>query len=126
MITVENVKKFYVGTNGNFDKMVYRILKVLENEYQIEVNVVLAYLNFKTENVYFDIADTIFPDILEKTPFRFAINRRNEYMIKNSHYIICCVDNTLTNSYKYIEIALRNKLKIINIGSLDIKKTLSG
>ncbi len=126
MIVRENVKNFYVGTNGNFDKIVYNILSKLKDKYKIQINVVLAYLNLKKENIYFDINETIFPDILEKTPLRFAINKRNEYMIKKSQYIICCVDNTFTNSYKYVEMALKNNLRIINIGSCEIKKTLSG
>ena len=68
--------------------------------------------------MYFDIDKTIFPDVLEKTPFRYAINKRNEYMIKKSDYIVCFVNNTFSNSYNYLRVAMKNNLEIINIGNL--------
>lgn len=120
MIIEEMVETFYVGTHGNFDRMVYQVLTELEKEYKINVFVVLAYLNMKKENIYYDMSKTIFPDVLEKTPLRYAINKRNEYMIKKSQYLICCVDNTFSNSYTYVERALKHKLTIINIGNYNI------
>ena len=118
LILKENVRVFYVGTNGNFDRMVYQVLEKLESKHTITIHVVLAYLNIKKDNMYFDIDKTIFPDVLEKTPFRYAINKRNEYMIKKSDYIICFVNNTFSNSYNYLRVAMKNNLEIINIGGL--------
>ena len=117
LILKENVRVFYVGTNGNFDRMVYQVLEKLESKHTITIHVVLAYLNIKKDNMYFDIDKTIFPDVLEKTPFRYAINKRNEYMIKKSDYIICFVKNTFSNSYNYLQVAMKNNLEIINLGS---------
>ncbi|MBQ4119988.1 MAG: hypothetical protein IJD45_06320 [Clostridia bacterium] len=117
LILKENVRIFYVGTNGNFDKMIYQVLEKLESKYNITIYVVLAYLNMKKKNIYFNINKTIFPNTLEKTPLRYAINKRNEYMIKKSDYIICFVKNTFSNSYNYLQVAMKNNLEIINLGS---------
>ncbi len=120
LVVEEDVSTFYVGTHGNFDKFVYQVLVELEKKYTIKVFVVLAYLNGKKENIYYDMNKTIFPDILERTPLRYAINKRNEFMIKNSQYMICCVDNTFSNSYEYVKLALKNKLVVINIGTYKV------
>ncbi len=120
LVIEESVSVFYVGTHGNFDKFAYQVLVELEKKYEIKVFVVLAYLNGKKENIYYDTNKTIFPDVLEKTSFRYAINKRNEFMIKNSQYMICYVDNTFSNSYDYVKLALKNKLKIINIGTYKV------
>jgi len=117
LIIQDDVLTFYVGTHGSFDRLVYRVLTELEKKYKIKVIVVLAYINTRKENIYYDIRKTVFPDALEKTPLRFAINKRNEFMINNSQYMICYVNNSFSHSYKYVKFALRKKLKIINLGN---------
>lgn len=99
--------------------MVYEALCELEKCYNIEIIVVLAYLNMNKE-VYFDMNKTLFPEVLEKTPMKYAISVRNKYMIKNSQYMICGIDNTFSNSYNFVEYALKRDLKIINVGTYKI------
>lgn len=81
LIVNENVDTFYVGTHGGFDYFVYETLCDLEAKYNIGINVVLAYLDVK--QTYYDSRKTVFPTILETTPKRYAITKRNYYMIKN-------------------------------------------
>ncbi len=83
-------------------------------EYNIKVIVVLAYLN--SRQTYYDSKKTIFPYILERTPKRYAINKRNEYMIKKSQYIICYVNNTFSNAFTFLNLASKQSLNIINLG----------
>ena len=117
LIIYHNVTDFYIGTNGVFDKYVYDILCDLEKNYSININVVLAYLNIK-QNEYYDDSKTLFPLEFSFTPKRFAIVKRNEYMLNKSQYLICYVNNTFTNSYKFLEIARKRNLHIINLGQL--------
>lgn len=117
LIEKEDVTTFYVGTHGNFDRMVYRCLCQLENRYNIKTIVVLSHLN--RTNQYYDMSKTIFPDVLTKTPPRFAITKRNQYMISQSQYMICGVNNTLSNSYRFAKEAQKRGLKVINIGELE-------
>ncbi len=122
LIIEENVIRFYVGTHGNFDKMSYQVLSELEKYYDIDIIVVLAYLNINKDEIFFDISKTVFPQILEKTPPRYAISARNKYMIKKCQYMICGVNNTFSNSYNFVEYAMKRNIKIKNIGAYKIER----
>lgn len=121
LVLFKDVHIFYVGTNGAFDNAVYRVLCDLKEKYKIEIKVILAYLNQKNAIKYLD-DETIFPSVLETTPFRYVISKRNMYMIKKSQYMICYLNHTFSNSYTFVKYAATHKLKIINIGEFDINK----
>lgn len=120
LIVKYDVRVFYVGTHGNFDRMAYGVLCKLESKYNIKTVVVLAYLNDK-KKLYYDQEKTIIPEGIEKVQKRYAINNRNVYMINQSDYMICYANNTFSNTYKFIKIAKKQGLEIFNIGALDIK-----
>lgn len=87
---------FYVGNHGQFDGMVRGIMKELISEGKdVDYSVVLAYI--PGQKYEFDLpdqyADTIYPDGLENVPQRFAICKRNDWMIDNSDAVICYVVN---------------------------------
>ena len=117
MIVNKNVDTFFVGTHGSFDRYVYETLSELEKEYKIKIIVVLSYLNQKSENKYYDTKKTIFPDCLTKTPPRFAINKSNNYMLKNSNYLISYLNSSFSNTFTFVEAAIKQKLVITNLGS---------
>ena len=118
LIIREKVRVFYVGTHGNFDRLVYNVLDKLAKIYDIRIIVVLSYL--KNSNVYYDMSKTEFPVELEKVPPKYAIKKRNEYMLKRSKYLVCYINNAYSNSYKFITIAQRMNIQIINLGELQI------
>ncbi len=120
LILYQNANTFYVGTQGGFDRLVYECLCELEEKYIIKVVVVLAYLNREDELTYYDTKKTVFPDCLTKTPPRFAISKRNDYMLQNAEYLICYLDNQFSNTYEFVLGAIKRKMKIINLGSLKI------
>jgi uncharacterized phage-like protein YoqJ len=120
LIVNENVNVFYVGTQGAFDRLVYKVLCELEEKYEIKTKVVLAYLNRENEFKYYDANKTVFPDCVTKTPPRFAISKRNDYMLKNSDFLICYLDNKFSNTYEFVLKAIKKNIKIINLGSLTI------
>ncbi len=103
LITEEEVTHFYVGTQGGFDKLVYRVLCEIEEKHTVHIVVVLAYLKRTQQNPYYDSQKTIFPDALTKTPFRFAIHKRNSYMIENSNYVITYINTPFSRAYGNIE-----------------------
>ncbi|MBR4949822.1 MAG: hypothetical protein IKZ25_03495 [Clostridia bacterium] len=119
LILYEKVQTFYVGTNGRFDYFVYNELCKLEKIYNIKIFVVLSYLNNKNKP-YYDEKKTLFPSVLETTPPRFAINKRNIYMIEKSQYMICYMNHTFSNTYTFVKKAKRKNLKIFNLGRYDI------
>ncbi len=119
LILFKNVNVFYVGTNGMFDDSVYRVLCDLKKKHTIEIRVTLAYLNQKNTDKYLT-NETVFPSVLEKTPNRYAISKRNMFMIKKSQYMICYLRHTFSNTYTFVKKAKRNNLTIINIGDYGI------
>ena len=120
LIVNEKVNIFYVGTQGAFDRLVYEVLCELEKEYKIIINVALAYLNREDEFTYYDTEKTVFPDCLTKTPPRFAISKRNDYMLQNSDYLICFLNHQFSNTYEFVLKAVKKNKKIINSGNLSI------
>ena len=79
----------------------------------------LAYLNSKSNN-YYDKQLTIFPDVLTNTPKKFAINKRNKYMINRANYLLCYINQSFTNSFRLAQTAKKKNLTIINLGSLSL------
>ena len=113
---------FYVGNHGQFDGMVRGIMKELISEGKdVDYSVVLAYI--PGQKYEFDLpdqyADTIYPDGLENVPQRFAICKRNDWMIDNSDTVICYVVNHFGGAYTYTEKARRKGKRIINIRYVD-------
>ena len=113
LITEYKANNFYVGNNGNFDFMVADTLKELKKIYDIEYNVVLAYL--PTAQNEQDYENTLYPEGIEKAPLRFAICRRNEWMLEHSDMVITYVRFTFGGAAKYKEKAERMCLPIIEL-----------
>ena len=115
IITEDNVTEFYVGHQGQFDSMVYSVLKDLKVEYpQIRYTVVLAYMpDEHIREVYGE--DTLFPDGLENVPKRFAISKRNDWMISHSYVAVCYVWKITGGAAKFKEKAKKKGLKIIDV-----------
>ena len=106
---------FYVGNQGQFDAMVRGALRLLQAEHpHIRYSVVLAYL--PTEKQEFEVlSDTMYPEI-EGHP-KFAIQRRNKWMIDQSDECLCYIDHTWGGAYKFAQMAKRRGLAVINLGS---------
>ena len=88
----------------------------------IKSYLILAYMpKEKDKNEYEDSAlalfdSTLYPSI-EKTPRRFAIVKRNEWMINNADFLIAYVVYNWGGAYKTLEYAKRKKhTSVINIG----------
>ena len=102
--------------------MVRGIMKELISEGKnVDYSVVLAYI--PGQKYEFDLpdqyADTIYPDGLENVPQRFAICKRNDWMIDNSDTVICYVVNHFGGAYTYTEKTRRKGKRIINIRYVD-------
>ena len=115
LITEEHITSFYVGHQGQFDSMVYSVLKNLKKSYpQMSYSVVLAYM--PDEHIYELYGeDTIYPEGLETVPKRFAISKRNDWLIAHSCVVVCYVYRTWGGAAKFREKAERKGLRIINI-----------
>ena len=115
LITEDGVTEFYVGHQGQFDSMVYSVLKELKARYpQIRYTVVLAYMPDKhIKELYGE--DTLFPDGLETVPKRFAISKRNDWMIIHSDVAVCYVHKITGGAAKFKEKAESKGLRVIKV-----------
>ena len=115
LITEDGVIDFFVGNQGQFDWMVYSVLKELKAKYpQIRYTVVLAYMpDEHIKELYGE--DTLFPDGLESVPKKFAISKRNDWMIRQSGVVVCYVHKITGGAAKFREKAEKKGLRIINV-----------
>lgn len=117
LIEFQNIKKFYVGNNGTFDLLVQTILHDLSAIYKdIRYYIVLSHINEVA--ISGNQAMTIFPEGLESVPAKFAICKRNSWLVKQSSIAICYVTNNFSNCHKWMEKASKKGLRIINIADV--------
>lgn len=119
LIENKNVTLFLVGNQGNFDFLVKKTLSELKIIYPfIKFHIVLAYMPNKKDADYPEhFKNTIFPDGLENVPPKYAIHRRNMWMIDKSDYVITYVEHSIGSSAQFKEIAERKGKNVINLAS---------
>ena len=115
LITEDDVTEFYIGHQGQFDSMAYSVLKELKAKFpQIRYTVVLAYMpDEHIKELYGE--DTLFPDGLENVPKRFAISKRNDWMISHSDDAVCYVWKVTGGAAKFMEKSVKKGLRVIDL-----------
>lgn len=93
LIENHGVTMFYVGNQGNFDRLVRSVLKEVITAYPgVGYAVVLAYMpSDKSPNFLENFSDTILPEGIEKVPKRYAIPWRNKWMVTHADYVVTYV-----------------------------------
>ncbi len=119
LIENHNVTTFYNGGKGDFDWLCAHTVDDLKKDYPfISSQLVLAYIP-KEKNKYaytLKIFDSMIYPKMEKTPPRFAIIKRNQWMINDSNFLIAYVKNHFGGAYKTLQYAERKKnIKIISL-----------
>ena len=85
LIENRKVDSFLVGNNGRFDDIVIKELAMLQQRYShIRWSVVLAYMP-RQKNMIFP---TIYPEGMENVPPKYAIARRNKWMIEQADCVV--------------------------------------
>ena len=115
LITEDGVIDFYVGNQGQFDWMVYSVLKELKAKYpQIRYTVVLAYMpDEHIKELYGE--DTLFPDGMENVPKKFAISKWNDWMIQQSDVVVCYVYKVTGGAAKFREKVGKKGIRVIDV-----------
>lgn len=112
---IENgVCDFYVGNNGGFDLLVQGVFSQISKE-QTKINfyIVLSCINEHAISGSQELS--VFPDQLACVPRRFAISKRNEYLLKKASIIVAYAKQRISNTDKIIERAIKKGIKIINL-----------
>ncbi len=81
----------------------------------IKYSVVLAYMPKEKDREYGDFSDTIYPDGLENTPPKFAISKRNEWMLRQSDFVITYINRIIGGAVKFKELAENKEKKVIEL-----------
>ena len=116
LITDCDVNMFYVGNQGQFDAIVRSVLRELKEEYpKINYAVVLAYMPGEKPK-YDDYSDTMLPEGIESVHQRYAISWRNNWMLKQSDYVVTYITHSWGGAAKCAERAKRQQKTVINVG----------
>lgn len=102
---------FYLGGYGAFDRMAASVVREKKRQHpHIESVLVLPYLDREMDASVYDA--TVYPP-LESIPRRFAISKRNEWMVDVSDVVIACVVHDWGGAAKTLAYAKRKKKRII-------------
>lgn len=115
------ITHFLIGGYGEFDIFCAKYLRELRAIYpQIRTTLVLAYLgrkmdDFEKEYIRRTFDSTIFPPI-ENVPPRFAIVKRNEWIVRESDFVIFFVERAWGGAYQMLRYARGRKKAFVNLG----------
>ena len=116
LIERERVDCFYVGEQGAFDRLVLLELRELQKRYPyIQYCVVLAYYDPIGRQNPSIKEKTLYPWGLERVPRRYAISRRNRWMIEQSSFLVAYVNSEIGNSASVLRMAYKRGVQIINL-----------
>ena len=111
-LILQGAEEFYLGGYGGFDHLSAAVLRELKKKHlQIRLILVLPYLNSSMPTEGYD--ETVYPP-LESVPKRFAISRRNEWMVQECDTIVAYVTHRWGGAAKTLEYARRKKKRIIS------------
>ena len=124
IITSECRLSCYVGNHGDFDEICACACRDLKKQgLDIELVFVTPYISESQQHRIKEMMDsglydaTVYPPIESVSP-RFAISKRNEWMMTNADVVIAYVNRTYGGAYKALCTAKRHSKKIINISHL--------
>lgn len=118
----QGINEFVLGNQGQFDGMVFFCLQELSKEYpEISYSVALAYLPTRKQEYDLYQGCSFYPGGQELGPAKFAIERRNRYLISVSDVCLCFLNRTFGGAYKFARMAKRRGLVVINLGSAVIE-----
>ena len=126
LIERENVRYFYVGGYGGFDRTAAAAVNHAKQKYP-DITLMLALPYHPAERAVptpdgFD--GTYHPEGLENTLGRYAIVRTNQIMVNTCDWLVCYVRHGVSNSRNLLEHAQRREAKglmqIVNIGESEV------
>ena len=112
---------FYCGGYGDFDNLCAEACRLVKNEQEnSEIVFVTPYITeLQQEKMKYLVDSKLYDSIiyppLECVPLKFAISKRNEWMVDRADLIIAYVKHTYGGAYKSFLYAKRRKKHIINL-----------
>lgn len=115
LIENEGAQTFFIGDCGAFDRMAYKALRELKRIYtNIDYQIVLAYMP-RGGNADKGKDNTIFPSEIATAPARYAIDRRNRWMIEQSDTVIAYVKRSYGGAAIFKKRAISKGKRVIDL-----------
>lgn len=109
---------FWCGGYGAFDRCAAGTVHRLKREFpDIRLEWIMAYLT-QSDSISGLYDRSLYPEGLETVPQRFAISKRNQWMVKNCDCIIACVDHCYGGAYTAYAQAEKMGKVLANLGIL--------
>lgn len=119
LIEKENADDFYVGNHGNFDSTVWMVLGRLKKEYpHVRRTMVLAYMPKETIS-YASYEETLLPAEVANCIPRFAILKRNAWMLQKCDVVITYVKHSHGGAAAFKEKAEKSGKRVIELSSYE-------
>ena len=113
LIQERGVRQFYLGREGRFDSYAFCALKALRARYpDIVCTRVLAYL---PEGKREGAEESVYPEGMENVPPRYAIDRRNRWMLERADMVVCYVQHSFGGAARYVRLATKQGKEVINL-----------
>ena len=114
LISEKGVSEFYVGNNGRFYSMVQTVLYELAQEgFCVLYRIILSKIDEVAIGGHQDA--TLFPEELALGVPRFAIYKRNEWLLSHADILISYVIYEASNSGGWLNKARKRGINIINL-----------
>ena len=112
-LIAEGADTFYLGGYGSFDSIAAAAVRDLKKEFPaIHSILVIPYLDREYNKELYD--GSLYPP-LEGVPLRFAISKRNEWMIDQADVVVSGVDHDWGGAATTLKYAQRKKKRIISV-----------
>jgi len=111
--------EFYLGGYGNFDSFALKCAKKYKEKHKNTKLVFITpyldkWLNVREDILKNEYDEIIYPEI-ENVPKRFAILKRNEWMIDQANYVFAYVKTHYGGAYKTLLYAHKQKKPYTNL-----------
>lgn len=118
LIERKGVNVFYFGNQGCFDDYALGVLRTLKSKYpHIKYFVVLAYLPTEKKHIDFS-AETIFSEGQEEVHPKYAICKRNQWMIDKADFVITYVTNQYGGAFSGKKRAIKMGKRVIELSEM--------
>lgn len=124
LISSHGVTHFYCGFYGLFDSLCAILVRSLKTAYpHIKLCAITPYIlpSYAENNAHFKNTcdELIYPEI-EHVPYKFAISKRNDWMVNVSNYIVAYVDRGWGGASKCYQKAVKLGKPCTNFGCYSI------
>lgn len=105
--------EFYLGGYGGFDSLAASTVRSLKASHpNIRLILVIPYLNREYDSIAYD--ELLYPPLENVLP-RYAISKRNEWMVEEAQIVVSYVTHDWGGASKTLAFAKRKKKEIISV-----------